>query len=359
MHPVAALERIAYLLEQTNAPRYRVGAFRNAAAVLGALDPDDLVRRSATGRLRSLPGIGGTTETVVRQALAGEIPDYLARLEEEVGTAASDDSVDPVQQARADDLRTRLRGDCHTHSDWSDGGSTIDTMARAGQALKHEYMVLTDHSPRLTVARGLTADRLRQQLEVVAALNELLASEASTNGKVAMRLLTGIEVDILDDGSLDQDSDLLASLDVVVASVHSKLAMEPAAMTRRMVVAAQNPHVDILGHCTGRLVAGKGRPESRFDAAAVFGACARSGTAVEINCRPERLDPPRRLLSQAIDAGCLVAIDTDAHAPGQLEWQGNGTRRAIQCDVPVGSIVNTWPVDELLAWTAHSSERAV
>ncbi len=123
-------------------------------------------------------------------------------------------------------------------------------------------------------------------------------------------------------------------------------------MTRRMVAAIESPHTDILGHCTGRILVGEGRPESRFDHDAVFAACARTGTAVEINSRPERLDPPDPLLRAAVAAGCLVSIDTDAHAPGQLEWLRNGCEQAVEADVPPERIVNTWPRAELLEWTA-------
>ena len=213
-------------------------------------------------------------------------------------------------------------------------------MAEAARDLGHEFMVLTDHSPRLTVANGLTRDRLEKQLEVVAELNVELTP---------FLILTGIEVDILDDGSLDQDEDLLARLDVVVASVHSKLKMPKVEMTARMVNAIANPHVDILGHCTGRLVVGKGRPESQFDAARVFEACAEHGTAVEINSRPERLDPPRRLLSLAVDAGCTFSIDSDAHAPGQLDWLNYGCARAEECGVTPDLVINTRPASRLLS----------
>ncbi|MGH7749146.1 MAG: PHP domain-containing protein, partial [Candidatus Dormibacteria bacterium] len=237
-----------------------------------------------------------------------------------------------------------LRGDCHVHSDWSDGGSPIEEMAVTARELGHEYLVLTDHSPRLTVANGLSAERLRRQLDVVAACNEVLAP---------FRILTGIEVDILVDGTLDQSEELLGLLDVVVASVHSKLRMPADEMTKRMLTAVANPHVDVLGHCTGRIVTGtRKRPESQFDADAVFGACAERGVAVEINCRPERLDPPTRLLRRAVQLGCLFTIDSDAHAPGQLDWLPNGCERAAACEVTADRILNTRSAPELLTCTA-------
>jgi putative hydrolase len=335
--PAAALRRIAFLLERGREPTYKVQAFRRAAAAVDATDPDELARLAAApgAGLRSLAGIGEVTERVVREALAGEVPVYLRRLEAIEGQ--------PVAEGAAA-LRAALRGDCHTHSTWSDGGSPVAEMAEAARDLGHDYMVLSDHSPRLTVANGLSPDRLRAQLDEVAALNEALAP---------FRILTGIEVDILEDGSLDQTDELLGRLDVVVASVHSKLRMPGPEMTRRMVAAVANPHTDILGHCTGRMVAGRGRPESEFDPAAVFGACAEHGVAVEVNSRPERQDPPKRLLRLAVEAGCLVAIDTDAHAPGQLDWQLGGCERAFACGVTTDLVVNARDADELLAWTAR------
>jgi putative hydrolase len=221
-------------------------------------------------------------------------------------------------------------------------------MAVAARDLGHEYVALTDHSPRLTVANGLTPERLREQLRIVADLNERFAAEATSGDAQPFRILTGIEVDILDDGGLDQDPELLAQLDVVVASVHSKLRMAADDMTKRMVTAIANPHCDVLGHCTGRLVVGRGRPESQFDAEIVFEACRQFGVAVEINSRPERLDPPRRLLSLALEMGCMFSIDTDAHAPGQLEWQVYGCARAEECGVPADRVINTRAANDLV-----------
>jgi putative hydrolase len=331
--PTEALQRIAYLLERDQAESYKVRAFRKAAVAITDLPVDELAAMSPS-RLQGIPDVGKTSALVISEAAAGEVPEYLARLE------ATD--VEPMSTA-ASDLFDRLQGDCHSHSDWSDGGSPIREMAEAAKAYGHAYWALTDHSPRLTVAHGLNADRLRQQLEVVAQLNEEMAP---------FRILTGIEVDILVDGSLDQEESLLAQLDVVVASVHSKLRMEAPEMTRRMLRAVESPHTDILGHCTGRIVVGKGRPPSTFDAEVVFKACAATGTAVEINSRPERLDPPEDLLELALSLGCDVVVDTDAHAPGQLEWQRNGCELAAKVGVPVDRVMNTLPMVDFLAWTA-------
>ena len=331
---VADLRRIAFLLERAHESTYRVRAFRGAAAVLRGRDPDELARLAASGELVRLKGVGEVTARCVAESLAGRPPDYLDRLEATEPTELAD---------AAQALRDALRGDCHSHTDASDGGSPLREMVDTARDLGHEYLVVTDHSPRLTVANGLSAERLRAQIEQVAELNVEI-------GDSGFRVLTGIEVDILDDGVLDQDPDLLDELDVVVASVHSKLRMPRAEMTERMLTAVANPHVDVLGHCTGRMVTGsRKRPESEFDADAVFAACAEYGVAVEVNSRPERLDPPKRLLRLAIEAGCTFTIDTDAHAPGQLDWLDYGCERAAACELPPERILNTWPAERLLA----------
>ncbi|HWJ98989.1 MAG TPA: PHP domain-containing protein [Acidimicrobiales bacterium] len=338
MDPLEALLRVAYLQDRGLLPSQKTAAFLKAADIVRELPEGELERRVASRTLTDLPGIGASTSEVITQALAGKVPDRIAKLEAEtaipIGPGAS--------------LRAAIKGDCHAHSTWSDGGASVETMARAAQSLGHEYLVMTDHSPRLTVAHGLDRDRLLAQLDEIAALNDELDG---------FRILTGIEVDILVDGGLDQDEDILDRLDIVVASVHNKLSMDPVPMTERILKAVASPHVDILGHCTGRKVKGWGddlreiRPRSTYDEQLIFDACAVYGTAVEINCRPERQDPPPELLDLALDAGCLISIDTDSHSPGHLEFVNYGCDKAVAHGIDPGRIINTWPLDDLLTWT--------
>lgn len=334
VEPVLALRRIGFLLERSRAGSYRVEAFRNAVKTLRGIGEEEIAQRAENGTLTELPGIGKSTAAVVTEALDGELPAYLSNLQ---------DQAEPLETSGAE-LFASIRGDCHLHSDWSDGGSPIDEMVLTGIELGHDWMVLTDHSPSLRVANGLSAARLARQLDVVDAINAGVGDR--------FRLLRGIEVDILDDGSLDQTEEMLGRLDLVTASVHSKLRMDSRPMTKRMLAAVSNPRVNVLGHCTGRLVTGSRgtRPPSQFDARAVFEACAENDVAVEINSRPERCDPPDDLIALALELGCLFAIDSDAHAPGQLEMKAHGAARAARLDIPPERIVTTWTAERIVDW---------
>lgn len=334
--PATALQRVAWLLERKRESTYRVEAFRKAAHAVAGLRPGELADRVAANTLTAVPSIGKRTSEIIAEAARGQLPPYLDRLQREP---------DPFPAGDAAGLIERLRGDLHAHTEWSDGGAPIDEMASAAIAFGYDWLAITDHSPRLTVAHGLSAERLTDQIEQIGRWNA---------AHDQLRLLTGIEVDILDDGALDQRDDLLGRLDVVTASVHSKLRMDHDAMTARMLAAVADPRVDVLGHCTGRRVlSGRGhRPPSTFDAEAVFRACADHGTAVEINSRPERVDPPDELITLARDLGCLFAIDSDAHAPGQLAFTRLGAQRAVAHGIAADQIVNTWPVERLLSWSS-------
>ncbi len=333
--PSTRSRRAIYLLDRGLAPSQKVRAFARAADVVNGLDPQELEALVSAGKLTELPGIGASTGSVVTDAVNAEPSRYLADLDERTACP-------PLVGAA---LRRQVRSDLHCHTTWSDGGASVRDMAETAIALGHDHIAITDHSPRLTVAHGLSVDRLREQ---AAEIEELRAELAP------FRILTGMEVDILPDGTLDLPEDALSALDIVVASVHSKLRMDARSMTERMVRAVASPHVDILGHCTGRKIVGTARPPSAFDADIVFAACARFDTAVEINCRPERRDPPGDLVDVALEWGCRFAIDTDAHAPGQMEWQNWGCDLATDRSIPRESIVNTLGTAELLEWAgAH------
>ncbi len=334
MDAVDALNEIAFWLERGLAPTFKVQAFRNAAGVIAPLGRSELGERIRDGRLQRMKGIGGRTFEVISQAVDGVVPDYLERLR----SSGAQPLADGGQQ-----LHAALRGDLHSHSSWSDGGSSIELMVGAARMLGRQYLALTDHSPNLKIANGLSAERLSAQLAVVEGIND---------GATDFRVLAGIEVDILESGDLDQSPEMLDRLDVVVASVHSKLRSDKQTMTRRMLATISDPHTSVLGHCTGRLVQGSRgtRPESEFDAELVFAACAEFDVAVEINSRPERQDPPDDLIQLALDAGCLFSIDSDAHAPGQLDFIQYGAERAALNNVPEERIITTWPLERLLDW---------
>ncbi|WAH98608.1 PHP domain-containing protein [Arthrobacter sp. MMS18-M83] len=337
MDAVDALNETAFWLERELADSFKVQAFRRAADIIAGLSQEELAARVKDGRLKRTKGIGSRTFEVISQALGGSVPDYLENLRRS--------GAEPLVNG-GHELHAELRGDLHSHSNWSDGGSPIKVMADAARILGREYIALTDHSPNLTIANGLSPERLMEQLTIVDGINDGYGQGSG------FRLLAGIEVDILEDGDLDQSVELLSQLGVVVASVHSKLRSDKRSMTRRMLAAIENPYTNVLGHCTGRLVQGSRgtRPPSEFDAEKVFASCAEHSVAVEINSRPERQDPPDELIRIALDAGCLFSIDSDAHTPGQLDFLQYGAERAEANGVPADRIITTWPLDRLLEW---------
>ena len=238
MSPVTALREIGFLLERSRADTFRVKAYRSAADVVERMSEAERREHTEQHTWNKVSGVGPKTASVITQAMAGQVPDFLQRLRDEK---------EPLVEGGLG-MRAAVKGDLHCHSTWSDGGSPLEEMMTTARDLGHEYCAITDHSPRLTVARGLSADRLREQMAVVAELNTQMAP---------FRCLQGIEVDILEDGGLDQTDELLGQMDVVVASVHSKLRSDSETMTHRMVRGIAHPRTNVLGHCTGRLIEGE------------------------------------------------------------------------------------------------------
>ncbi len=346
-----AIDRVIYCLDRSLAPVQKTRAFSKGRAILAAIEPAELRQLAESNSLTKLDGIGKSLASVASAALLGQPNTYLEELEART----------KIEIEGGLDLRQQYRGDCHSHSTWSDGGASILTMALAARDLGHSYLVLTDHSARLTIAHGLSEERLEKQLAEIQSINEGLAAQ-ETEQPLAQpdgpfRILSGMEVDILEDGTLDLSDEMLSKLDIVVASAHSKLAQPSDVMTKRLVRAVANPHVDILGHCTNRKVipdqrarrGGGTRKQSTFDPDYVFAACAKYRTAVEINCRPERQDPPDDLLDIALGWDCEIAINSDAHAPGQLEWINYGCEKAEQHHIDPDRILNLLSADELIA----------
>jgi len=237
-----------------------------------------------------------------------------------------------------------MRGDLHVHTDASDGHNTLEEMVEAARARGYAYVAIADHSAGRGVANGLSVERLRAQIAAIRAL------DARLDG---FRVLAASEVDIRADGTLDYPDDVLADLDVVVASVHSAMSQDADTTTRRLIRAIENPHVDVIGHLTTRLV-GQREP-IQFDRAAVFAAAARTRTALEVNAAPSRLDLKDTDVRLARAAGCLLTIDTDAHAIDNLDLMVYGVRTARRGWAEAADVLNTRPLDELLAWLQRSS----
>ena len=254
-----------------------------------------------------------------------------------------------------------LRGDLHSHSDWSDGVHSIEQMAEAARARGHAYQVLTDHTRSLAIAHGLTPDRVRVQRAVVAELNARFELEEADGRAPAatpdegFRLLHGCELEIRSDATLDFEDDLLAQYDVVVASVHVGRSQSREQLTRRVLAAIRSPHVDVIAHPAGRMV--QGRDDLDLDWDVVFAEAARTGTALEMNGSDHRLDLTDQRARRAVAAGCLIALDSDAHRIEEfhhLEWAVGQARRAW---IEPAVVLNTRSRSELLAWVAGKTAR--
>lgn len=234
-----------------------------------------------------------------------------------------------------------IRGDLHLHTQWSDGTDTAETMARVAAARGYAYCCITDHSQSLKFARGVTVEDLRAHAAAVRALSDA----------AGIRVLMGAEVDILGDGSLDYPDDVLAELDLVVGSVHSRFRMSRDEMTKRVIRALEHHHLDVLGHPTGRLIGE--RPPYDLDIDAILEAARRTETAIEINASPDRLDLPDVHVRQARERGVLVAVDTDAHRKAHLDFMPYGVGVARRGWMDAAHVINAWPLETLLEFLAR------
>jgi putative hydrolase len=326
----AYLAEIAYLLRHKG-DSHRARAFSRVAAIV-LRDRPDLAALHAAGRLESVEGVGAGIARTLAELIENGTSSYLDNLRAELKLpelASTPFELSPL-------VEMGYRGDLHAHTDWSDGHASITEMAQAAKARGYEYLAITDHSPRITVVNGLGPERLVAQRRMIDAANGELEG---------ITILQGIEVDILEDGTLDLPDDTLAALDLVIASPHMKLRMEKAAMTERMLRAVRNPHVDIVGHPTGR------RPGSRagaeYDFEAVFREAASHGVVMEIDCDPARMDLSPELAALAASCGCRLSLDSDAHAPDQLVYVDLGVWMARRAGVETDRLVNWLRLPEL------------
>jgi putative hydrolase len=321
------LSEIGYLLRQDPEQRFRAKAFA-AAAWSVVISRPDLEALHEANALTSIEAVGAGIAKILAGLVETGHSSYLDRLRTEMGQPARDDETDIDLGA--------YQGDVHSHTDWSDGRATMLEMATGAQALGYRYLGVTDHSPRIKVVNGLGAERLLAQSREMAGVQSELDD---------LTLLQGIEVDILEDGALDLPDAVLELLDVVIASPHVKLRQETAAMTERMLRAVSNPHVDVIGHPTGR------RPGARegasYDFEAVFKEAARHHVALEIDCDPARMDLSPEMARLALECGCNFTLDADAHAPAELAYVPMGAWMARRAGIPQDRILNWLTLEDL------------
>ena len=332
MDAVAAaqvLSEIGYLLRQNEAERFRAKAFA-AAAWSMVISRPDLEALHKANALTTIEGVGPGIAKVLSGLLETGQSSYLERLRTEMGQPARDDETQI-------DL-SQYRGDVHSHTKWSDGKATMLEMAQGAEAMGYHYLGITDHSPRITVVHGLGAERLLEQSREMAEVQSKVEN---------VTLLQGIEVDILEDGSLDLPDAVLELLDIVIASPHVKLRQEPASMTERMLRAVSNPYVDVIGHPTGRRPGS--RPGADYDFEAVFKEAARHRVALEIDCDPARMDLSPEMARLAMECGCNFTMDADAHTPAEFAYVPMGAWMARRAGIPQDRILNFLDLDALTA----------
>ncbi|HET7466260.1 MAG TPA: PHP domain-containing protein [Candidatus Dormibacteraeota bacterium] len=327
MDAVAAaqvLSEIGYLLRQDPKETYRARAF-SAASWSIALQRPDIEALNKEDNLTSIPGVGAGIAKVLADLVATGQSRYLDRLRTTSGQPARDDET-------VLDLG-KYQGDLHSHTTWSDGRATMLEMAEGARAMGYRYLCVTDHSPRIKVVNGLDAQRLLAQSQEMAEVQKKVRG---------LTLLQGIEVDILEDGALDLPDQVLEILDFVIASPHVKLRQDPDSMTQRMLRAVAHPHVDLIGHPTGR------RPGSRegatYDFELVFKEAAEHGVAVEIDCDPARMDLSPEMARLALECGCDFVLSSDAHAPNELAYVPMAAWMARRAGIPAERILN-WNLD--------------
>jgi putative hydrolase len=323
------LSEIGYLLRQNEAERFRAKAFAAAAWSIVISRPD-LEALHKANALTTIEGVGPGIAKVLSGLLETGQSSYLERLRTEMGQPARED------ESQID--LSQYQGDVHSHTKWSDGKATMLEMAQGAEAMGYHYLGITDHSPRITVVHGLGAERLLEQSREMAEVQSKVEN---------VTLLQGIEVDILEDGSLDLPDAVLELLDIVIASPHVKLRQEPASMTERMLRAVSNPHVDVIGHPTGRRPGS--RPGADYDIEAVFKEAARHKVALEIDCDPARMDLSPEMARLAMECGCNFTMDADAHAPVEFAYVPMAAWMARRAGIPQGRILNFLDVDELTA----------
>jgi DNA polymerase (family 10) len=346
-----------YLVHFTGSAAHNV-ALRGIARDRGwSLSEKGFARLGPDGE--PLAGVGAELRTFADEAAVYRFLD-LALVPPELREDAGE--IEAARDGRLPTLITLadLRGDLHSHSDWSDGVHGIEVMAEAARRRGHAYQVLSDHSQGLGIAHGLEPERVELQRSVIAALNARFADEDAAgrtpDGAVAgFRLLHGCELEVRADATLDYEDDLLEQFDLVVASVHVARRQPRKELTRRTLAAIRSPHVDVIAHPSGRMIGGRGDLDLDWDA--VYAAAAVTGTALEINGSPSRLDLAPERARRAVEAGCILAIDSDAHRTEELGYLRWGVDQARRAWAEPRHVLNTRSLTELLAWVAAKPAR--